>query len=93
MHASLKSTDFFFQIIIFGIQSVSNSLYPDQARLFVGSDLDPNCSKAIILIRCLIQKLANGVARTLKKLCASKVDYWIKQILFNCVLSQNGNFS
>ena len=26
---------------------VSNSLDPDQARLFVGPDLDPSCSKAL----------------------------------------------
>ena len=36
----------------------------------------------------------NGVARTLKKVCTPKGDYWIKHmILFNCFPFQNGNSS
>ena len=38
------SADFFLLKISFrNTISVSNGLDPDQARLFVGSDLDPNC--------------------------------------------------
>ena len=51
LHAFLLSVDFFFffkltfQKILAGIPlvRVSNSLDPDQARRFVGSDLGPNC--------------------------------------------------
>ena len=32
-----------FQKVLLGLPSVSNSLDPDQARHFVGPDLDPNC--------------------------------------------------
>ena len=37
------SKSFFFQKILSGIPSESNSLDPDQARHIVGPDLGPNC--------------------------------------------------
>ena len=47
LHAVLSSADHlkisFFKKILSGKPSVSNSLDPDQARRFVGSDLGPNC--------------------------------------------------
>ena len=50
-HAFLSSADFYqnqlFQKILSGIPSVSNSLYPDQARHFVGPVLGPNCLKKL----------------------------------------------
>ena len=48
-HAFLSPADFFFQNQLFLKNSfrntirVSNSLDPDQARHYVGPDLDPNC--------------------------------------------------
>ena len=49
VHAFLSSDDFFFKINLFekffreNNIKVSNSLDPDQARLFVWHDLGPNC--------------------------------------------------
>ena len=48
LYAFLSSADFFFQNqvlrkILSGIQSVLNSLDPDQARQNVGPDLGPKC--------------------------------------------------
>ena len=49
----LSSADFFsfqnklFRKILSGIPSVSNSLDPDQARHFVGPDMDPNCLQGL----------------------------------------------
>ena len=52
MHTFLLSADFFQNQLLkknlLGIQSVSNSLDPDQARHFVGPDLGSNCLQRFI---------------------------------------------
>ena len=43
----LTFQNYFFQIILSGILSVSNGLDPDQDQHFVGPDLGPNCLQSL----------------------------------------------
>ena len=65
LNAFLSSADFFFHIKIFGkffqdAIRVSNSLYPDQARPFVGPDLGPNCLQRLSADDTIWQRVKEG---------------------------------
>ena len=73
---------------------MSNSLYSDQARHFVGSDLDPNCFKGYHTDQMPSSETSQLHSQNAEKFTHIKGRLLDQaMILFNCVPFQNGNFS